>query len=375
MHLPFNGDGVKEPFGADAITGLAADTALRMLDALPRELAYGQDLEQELTADQKLDKVLALTDEWSRSPRHRPPAGVPRQEECWDGKAATAMRRVANAVRDTLRDVANVSQQPITVLGADGDLAERTSAFRAHVRAEQPAVSVSPCGCMRRWLATGDTTAVSLSIVTYIPGRPLYAATVTPRTALLSDCAGSWRLTLTDGWQAMTGEPLIADPAPGYIVLPRSLEHLASGLRREYAEPLFVHDTSSAIAQAVLGGAVPVAVHSTGGVLDSAILPVAIGHGMIVRFHDSGQLLEKPWEASKYMYKAVIGEIPFGDGFVIARDIWAARRVSSILTRESELQKQTDPLDAFLDEFTDDEYEGRFDDGDDDLYGYDKEDT
>ncbi|MFD5848131.1 hypothetical protein [Streptomyces chartreusis] len=374
MHLPFNGDGVKEPFGADGITGLAADTALRKLDALTRELAYGQDLEQELTAAQKLDKVLALTDEWSRSPRHRPPAGVPRQEECWDTKAATAMARIANAVRDTLRDVTNVSRQPITVLGADGDLAERTDAFRTHVRAEQPAVSVSPSGCMRRWLATGDTTSVSLSIVTYIPGKPLYAATVTPKTALLSDCAGSWRLTLTDGWQAMTGEPLIADPAPGYIVLPSSLQHLAPQLSRYYTEPLFVHDTSSAIAQAVLGGAVPVAVHSTGDVLNSAILPVAIGHGMIVRFHDSGQLLEKPWEASKYMYKAVTGEIPFGEGLVIARDIWAARRAGRILTRETELLEQTDPLDVFLDEFLDDEFDGEFDQHDI-LFGYDKEDT
>lgn len=374
MHLPFDGDGQKDPFGADAITGLASHTALRQLDTLSREVAYGQDLEQELTADQKLDKVLALTDEWSRSPRHRPPAGVPRQDEYWDAKASTAMRRITHAVRDSLRDVTNVSGQPITVLGADGTLEERTETFRAHIRADQPVVSVSASGCMRRWLATGERTAVSLSIVTYIPGKPLYAATVIPGTALMSDCAGSWRHTLADGWQAMTGEPLIADPDPGYIVLPRSLENLAPRLRRHYAEPLFAHDTSSAITQAVLGGAVPVAVHFTGHVLESAILPVAIGHGMIVRFQDSGDLLEKPWEASKYMYKAVTGEIPFGEGLVIARDIWAARRAGHILTRETELLKQTDPLDAFLDEFLDDEFDGKFDQ-DDILFGYDKEDT
>lgn len=93
-------------------------------------------------------------------------------------------------------------------------------------------VSDRGLGCMRRWLATGDTTAVSLSIVTYIPGKPMYAATVTPKTALLSDCADSWCLTPTDGWQAMTGEPLIVDPAPGYMVLPRSLERSRSRAAR-----------------------------------------------------------------------------------------------------------------------------------------------
>jgi hypothetical protein len=369
LNLPFAGDGQKEPFGADGITGLAAQATLRTLEACVRDIAYGQDLEQELTADQKFDKVRELRNEWSRSPRHHPPAGVPSQEEYWDAKAAAAMRRITQAVQDVLQEVANVSGQPITVLGSDGSLAERTEAFRARVRAGLPVVSICTSGCMRRWLATGDPTAASLSILTYIPGRPLYAATVTAHTALLSDCSGSWRLTLADGWQAMTGEPLVADPAPGYIVLPNSLEPLAPGLRKYYAEPIFAHDTSSAIARAVLGGAVPVAVHFTGHVLESAILPVAIGHGMIVRFQSSGELLEKPWAASKYMYKAVTGEIPFEEGLVIARDLWAARRVSRVLTRETALLEQTDPLDAF----TEDELDAEVD-LDDILFGYEKED-
>ncbi|WP_060880967.1 hypothetical protein [Streptomyces scabiei] len=79
---------------------------------------------------------------------------------------------------------------------------------------------------------------------------------------------------------------------------------------------------------------------------------------MIVRLQESGELLEKPWEASKYMYKAVAGEVPFGDGLVIARDIWDARRVSRILARETALLEQINPIDAFLD------------DEDDDLFGY-----
>ncbi|MER8226360.1 hypothetical protein ABTZ58_38885 [Streptomyces sp. NPDC094143] len=94
----------------------------------------------------------------------------------------------------------------------------------------------------------------------------------------------------------------------------------------------------------------PVAVHFTEHVLDSAILPVAIGHGMIARLQNNGDLLEKPWEVSKYMYKAVTGEVPFSDNLVIARNIWDARRVSRILARETALLEQVNPLDAFLDE-------------------------
>ncbi|WP_371572613.1 hypothetical protein [Streptomyces sp. NBC_01314] len=197
----------------------------------------------------------------------------------------------------------------------------------------------------------------------HVPHHPLYAATVTPSTALLSDCSGSWRLTLADGWQAMVGDPVVADPAPDYVLLPRSLEHLAPRIRRHYKEPLFPYDTTAAIVQAVLGGAVPVAVHFTEHVLDSAILPVAIGHGMIVRLQGSGELLEKPWEASKYMYKAVTGEVPFGDGLVIARNIWDARRVSRVLAHETALLEQLNPIDAFLE-----------DEDDDDLFDYEADD-
>jgi hypothetical protein len=348
--LPFHLDGRNEPFGADVVTGLAAHAALRALDIVSREVTTGQDMNKKLPPDQALAKVLALQDEWSNSPRHRPPAGVPSQEECWNEKASAVMGRVVSDVQAVLGDVGKVSGHSVTVYGSNGSLAERMEAFRARVKAKQPVVSVSASGCMRRWLTTRDATATSLSIITYIPDHPLYAATVTPTTALLSDCSGSWRLTLADGWQAMAGAPLIADPAPDYVLLPRTLEHLASGIRRHYKEPFFPYDSSAAIVQAVLSGAVPVAVHFTEHVLDSAILPVAIGHGMIVRLQNSGDLLEKPWEASKYMYKAVTGEVPFGDSLVIARNIWDARRVSRILAQETALLEQLNPIDALLDE-------------------------
>jgi hypothetical protein len=72
-----------------------------------------------------------------------------------------------------------------------------------------------------------------------LPEHPFYAAVVTLTTALLSDCSATLRLTLADGWQAMGGDPLIPDPASDYVLLPRTLEHLASRIRRHYKEPLF----------------------------------------------------------------------------------------------------------------------------------------
>ncbi|MEU4653731.1 hypothetical protein AB0G32_07275 [Streptomyces sp. NPDC023723] len=353
MNLPFDGDGRKGPLGADYITGRTAETALRLLDTLGREAGHGLDMTERLPAVVELDKVIALRQEWSGSPRHRPPADVPRPEQHWQAWAEQAMRRIVRAVEDALREAGEAGGQPIAVLGADGGLDERTTAFRDHVHARRPVVSVSASGSIRRWLTTRDPTSVSLSVLTYIPGRPLYAAVVTPTAALLSDCSGSWHLTLGTGWQAMTGEPSYPDPDPQYIVLPRTLEHLSARLRRFYREPLFPYDTSSAIAQAVLSGAVPVAVHFTGPVLDAAILPVAIGYGLIVSLPDSGELLEKPWEASKHLYKAVTGEISFGADLVIARDLWAARRISSVLRRETARLAQADPIDLIATAETD----------------------
>jgi hypothetical protein len=345
VNLPFDGDGRKGPLGADYITGRTAETVLLLLDTLGREVGHGLDMTERLPAAVELDKVLALRQEWPGSPRHRPPADPPHPEQPWQARARQAMWRIVRAVEDALREAGEANGQPIAVLGADGGLDERTAAFRSHVRARRPVVSVSASGSIRRWLTTREATSVSLSVLTYIPDRPLYAAVVTPTAALLSDCSGSWHLTLGTGWQAMTGEPSSPDADPQYVILPRTLEHLAVRLRQSYEEPLFPYDTSSGIAQAVLDGAVPVAVHFTGPVLDAAILPVAIGYGLIVSLPDRGELLEKPWEASKYLYKAVTGEIPFGTDLVIARDLWAARRISSVLRRETARLAQADPID------------------------------
>ncbi|MFJ9634452.1 hypothetical protein ACIRU8_42845 [Streptomyces sp. NPDC101175] len=362
MAFPCDGAGQQEPLGAGGITARASQAALLELNALDREVTAGLDLTQDLPDDEKLDKVLALRNLWGEPALDRPPAaGVPRQAEYWDAQAGRARRRIAEAVENQLRHVENVSGKPVTVLGADGTLDERAAAFRSCIRAGRPVVSVSASGCLGQWLATRNPLATSLSILTYIPRHPLYAALVTTTTALLSDCSGSWRLT-ADGWQAMTGEPVVPEPAPGYIVLPRDLEHLAPGLRKHYEEPIFHSDTSSAIAQGVLGGAVPVAVHFTGHVLDSAIFPVAVGHGMIVRAAN-GELIEKPWDASRCLYKAITGEIAFADEHVIARDLWAARRAARALAQVRNPEDQPHPLDDPLDDDPLDVF------GDDDLFG------
>ncbi|MGW1627138.1 hypothetical protein, partial [Streptomyces sp. NPDC002172] len=74
---------------------------------------------------------------------------------------------------------------------------------------------------------------------------------------------------------------------------------------------------------------------------------------------------EKPWDASRYMYNAVQGKITFGEGLVIARDLWAARRINRVLEKETQLHDQTHPLDDPLAAFP----------SDDDLYTFLPDDT
>ncbi|MFI8191631.1 hypothetical protein ACIF8T_22900 [Streptomyces sp. NPDC085946] len=334
-------NGPQAPLGAGGVTAHVCDTTLRMLGTFGREKIYGQDMGEELSQDERDAKVFALLGQ-----RYIPP-GFATQDAYWAARADACRRRLAEAVQEAVTGIKNESGRTPTVLGADGTPREREAEFRALVRAEQPVVSVSFTGSPRRWLATGDPQATSVSVTTFIPGRPLYAAEVTTDTALLSDCSGSWRLSRDDGWLAMTGEPTVADEDPNYVVLPHAMMDSASRMRRHYREPLFPFDTSSAVAQAVLGGAVPVAFHLTEPVLNSAVIPVAIGHGMIVMFLDSGELLEKPWAASRHMYKAVIGETSFGD-FIIARNLLAARRIRRILLDEI-LVEDPDPLAPFGD--------------------------
>lgn len=356
--LPFDGNGTAEsPYGADAITGLTASASLRALDAFGRTILHGPDVDETPSATETLEKVRGL-----HEMRYEPPSyGAPQQAAHWEEMARACMRQVTDQVRNALAEVENVSGLTPAVLGDTGTLDQRLAEFRAHIRAEQPVVSVSATGSLSRWLATDDRTAMSLSILTYIPGRPCYSAQVTPAAALLSDCSGSWRMTLADGWRGMDGLPLVVESHPNYVVLPRALEDRAPELRKHYSDPIFPHDTSSAIAQAVLGGAVPAAVHMTEHVLNSAIIPVAIGHGMIVVLQDTGEILEKPWAASKYLFKALKGETECAEGVVVARRLLDARRVLRVV-KNATAPEQVDPLAPFDDV---DEYDGYDFDGPD----------
>ena len=66
------------------------------------------------------------------------------------------------------------------------------------------------------------------------------------------------------------------------------------------------------------------------------------------------------------MYNAVQRKITFGEGLVIARDLWAARRITSILAKETQLHERPQPLDDPLAAFTLE---------DDDLFSFRPDDT
>ncbi|MEU1536299.1 hypothetical protein [Streptomyces fagopyri] len=139
-----------------------------------------------------------------------------------------------------------------------------------------------------------------------MPDQPLHTALVTRSAALLSDCSTSWRVPVDGEPLVMTGEPLVPDPDPQFAIFPLSMRDYAAELRKYYAEPLFPYDTSASIARSMLEGAAPVAVHFTEHVLNSAVVRAAIGHGMFVRLQKTNTLLEKPYQATEYIFQALM---------------------------------------------------------------------
>jgi len=253
--------------------------------------------------------------------------------------------------------VANVSGQPVTVLGAGGTLDERAAAFRTCIREGRQVVSMSASGCLGRWLATHDPAATSLSIITYIPERPVYAAMVTANTALLSDCSGSWRLTLTDGRQAMTGEPLVAEPAPGYIVLPRTPRpRPAQALRRTDLPQR--HQLRHRPGRPRRRRPRRRPLHRTRPGLRALPRRRRPRHDRPRRQRGTHR---KALGRSRRLYKALTGDITFGDEPVIARDMWAIRRATRVLAHARHPEEQPHPLDDPLD---------AFDLEDDDIFGF-----
>ncbi|MFE4824785.1 hypothetical protein ACFRFU_52355 [Streptomyces sp. NPDC056704] len=349
MSKPFAGDGDQVPYKADGIAGTTAQAVFRSLQDIGKDLEQGLDMEEKLPQDEELRHVRDLE---SLYEGQRPPwSGREGQARYWDELEASLLPRIAGDVQSALEKVNNTSGVPLSVIGAKGSLEERTDEFREHILSGRPVVSISVTGCLRRLFATGDARSASVSILVWLPGHPLHAAVVTTQSALMSDCSNAHRLRPNGEWVQMLGEPLIPDPEPGYVVLPRSLSRLEARLRREYSDPIFVDDTASTIIQAVLNRAVPAAVHFSEGVLNSAIVLVSAGHGMAVRLYSGGKVMN-PWGASKILYRAATGNTPFVEGLVIAREEVTALRLSRIV--EDEIDR-FDQLGVDDDDFDDED--------------------
>ncbi|MFE3269941.1 hypothetical protein [Streptomyces sp. NPDC059215] len=336
------------PYGSAGIANTAARTSLKAIATVEHQTVYGQNMEDRLPENGMLEKILTWQEQHYIPPDI--PQGVPGQEEVWKQQAADATGVIVNAVREAVAAIENISGRTPVVLGDEGTLDERAEEFRRCVHDKQPVVSVAISGSMRRWLSVHDTDAMSLHIYTHMPEQPLHTALVTRTAAMLSDCSGAWRVPRSGEPLAMSGEPLVPHPDPQFAIFPSALEEHAAGLRKYYKTPIFPRDTSAAIARAMLDGATPVAVHVPEHVLNSAIVPVAIAHGLVGRLQKTGTLMEKPHQATEYLFQALMGDVEFGEGLVIAREMWDERRVRRILSRILH-PDDTDPYDDELDEY------------------------
>ncbi|MGC4986603.1 hypothetical protein ACLQ18_39430 [Streptomyces sp. DT193] len=349
---PFHGDGRTLPYRADGIAGRTAETVFDTLRAINTQLLHGQDVDKKLDQNEELSRVLDLQNLYEDD--QRPPgAGVVGQSRFWDELQESVMPRIVRDVDEALRNVANDSGLPVTVIGETGDVDARTDMVRKHIQSSQPVVSISPTGDWRKFFTTGDARSASLSILVWLPRWPLHAAVVTAESVLMSDCSNAYRMSPAGQWTQMLGEPLVPEPEPGYIVVPQSMRHMEARLRDEYEHPIFVEDTASAITEAVLNRAVPAAVHLSEGALNSALLLVSAGHGMSVRLYSSSGTLKKPWDASRTLYNAIMRTTPFVENLVIARDEVTARRVGRIVEEETDRFEQL----GFPGEDTDDDFD------------------
>ncbi|MEU1516231.1 hypothetical protein ABZ490_29530 [Streptomyces sp. NPDC005811] len=332
------GNGSEEsPLNAAGIAAVTAQTLLDEIREIRREMTEGQDVDEPVLDDP--DDMAERVREILSTAEHPPsrPGGRAGQEFAWDQFAAQLLPRLVGKVEAALARCTNTGGMPVTVIGAKGDLSERTRMFAELILSKRPCVSISVTGCLRRLFATGNPTAASLSILVHLPDTPLHAATVTKHSALMSNCSYAHRLTERGEWVQMAGEPLIPDPEPGYVLLPNSLEHMEEALRRAgYTKVQFVDaaEITPAVIEAVLEHAVPAAIHCSGHVLNSAVALVASRHGMAVRLYGpNGKALE-PWAASKMICNAVTGDQPFLEGLIIARDPMAAMRIGRIVNDE-----------------------------------------
>ncbi|MCX4740784.1 hypothetical protein [Streptomyces antibioticus] len=329
------GNGSEElPLNAAGITAVTAHALHHGLRDMRRGMTEGQDVDEAMpdNPSDMIDLVRGLLSTAEHPPSR--PDGRAGQEEAWQQFSAQILPNLIDKVDNALAGTTNTAGIPATVIGAKGDLAERTCVFAEHLQAQRPCVSVSVTGSLRRLFATGNTLAASLSVLVHLPQSPLHAATVTKASALMSNCSYAHRLTEQGEWIQMAGAPLVPDPEPGYVLLPYSLRHLEEALRRAgYSDVQFVapDEITPAVIEAVLEHAVPAAIHCSGHVLNSAVALVASRHGMAVRLYGpNGKALE-PWEASQMICKAATSSHPHLDGLIIARDAVAAMRIGRIV--------------------------------------------
>ncbi|MEU4494207.1 hypothetical protein AB0F96_12345 [Streptomyces sp. NPDC023998] len=279
------------------------------------------------------EQVALLLDEYTPGPGDRPPAGVPRTAEFWETTAQAGRERIFTDIRASLTAYDIPDATDIELVGAKGDTEDRIALVRQCLLDDRPVVSASFTGSLKRLLITGNPRAMSLSILVKIPGAPLSAAVVTPNSGLTADCSSAYRLRLPEvEWEELNEDTGRQPAEQGYILLPRQMRRLEPVLEEHYPDIEYAHDTCSAITEALLSHNVPVALHYSGTVLDSAIVLVAAAHKLAVRpLADGGRALPS-WMGSQLLMSALKEGVDIPD-LIVARDEVTAKTLDQRLTR------------------------------------------
>lgn len=345
MNVPTGDDCTVSPYGSGGIVRIAAEASYDALHALRDDSVQPPDVNGRPAGFDALQAVRGLLGPYEPARTAGPPVGVVEQERSWGDMAAALLPGIVSAVGTAVRHLENRSGQPVEVVGAHGDAAQRLAELREFMRAGRPVVSVSATGPLDRLLITGRPDVASLSLLCWMPEQPLAAATVTTESVLTADCSDAYRLRHRPReWEQLLDDTKYPVPQPGYVVLPDSLAWDRERVLTEFAHPEFVEETTSAIIQAVLNHSVPAAIHVSGDVLNSAILLVAAGHGLSVRLHTSEGAALTPWDASKMLFKAVRAGDPVIPGLVVARDDVTALRLARHLGLHSGPVRPPEPL-------------------------------
>ncbi|NUL02558.1 hypothetical protein HRW07_04725 [Streptomyces lunaelactis] len=322
---------------SSAIARGVAETAVDSISGIRTGLSRDPDVNdaQDLVPGPRTneEQVALLRDEYTPDPGRRPPAGVPGAAEFWETTAQAAREQVFTDIRTGLKAFSASAAMDVELVGAKGDTEDRIALVRQCVLDDRPVVSISFTGSLRDLLITGNPRVMSLSILVKVPGAQLTAAVATAHSGLTADCSSAYRLRLPEGeWEELSEDTSRQPAEQGYIVLPRQMIRFASVLEEHYPHIDYVHDTCSAITEALLSHNVPVAMHYSGTVLDSAIVLVAAAHGLAVRpLADASRMLPS-WKGSQLLMNTLKegGDIP---DLIVARDEMTAKTLDQRLGR------------------------------------------